>query len=715
MPQSINKESASPPEEDLDTTRRDVVLTEVNEDEQSDLPLGLKPVKISDDQREELTKLICNEIDAILTKRIDLGLEEEWQSNQDQYDGILPEKEFPSEHSSNFNVPITADKVDTLFAQTEKAMFFSKPIIGIEPAPFEGHEEEKGIDVEISEKKEEFLDFVMTNEVPVKEGTELGRFQACLHGTGWVCVPWVFKTEPQYDEEIYEGAKDLDKFVKNYPTPPDEWGEAKYKNYLKRLIMNETIRFEVEYNSVIHNGPLPRSVDIFDFIIDPMTKNIKASRFHGERMTMSGDEIIENVENEFFIKDTLETLFTDPKFTPSQNKEFEEIFNNKEFEVYRIEFMHSFKAKMQSKRYLAFVLYEKETNRKLLLQIFNYPWWHNQWDYLPIYIAPKRRKGIYRDGLAMMLRDPQLLANISHDIMVDCAIAQVIPTWRARKAAKKQVAGELSKGHYAGVVYWLDNPESDLIPNEVGGRNLNFMPAIQANAERMADLRSGMTSGLSGRELPQDPGAPGNKTIALLSQSNIRIGPFLDRMQESLMRELAYQIIQLYYQFKPSGVSFKSVDGVSAFPKLSRDELRRREHYTPMGTAEILDDQLQDQKDQLLLKLSLEHPDIQQRPKTRIFLLEEMIKHLGIRYRRKLRKILPSEEELRKEQLDLARQAVQEHAQQAQKDQADQAEMMKIKVRTQQLLSQGMTPEQAKAVVSQEFNIKTNPVVMPNA
>ena len=711
MPPLIDKEPQAPPE-DSDLSRTNVILTEIDEDDVSDLPLGFKPVKLTSDQATEILELVTKEIDRLYQVRQDLGLEEEWRDNQDQYDGILPPKEYPSEHSSNFNVPITADKVDTLFAQTEKAMFFMKPIIGIEPAPFEAHEEEPGIDVDISEKKEEFLDFVMVNEVPVKEGSELSRFQACLHGTGWMRCPFVYLTEPQADEEIYKGRNDLEKFIKNYPDPEAaKKTKSQYEKYLKRLLSDETVSFEVEYDAVIHNGPLPRSIDIFDFLIDPLIRDAKKAQFTAEKQCLFGDDILREVENKIFRKDVVEQLQNDPRFQTTENIEFFNLFPNTEFDVYEVNLKHSFKKNEQQKRYKVFVLYDREkAGRKALLQMFHYPWWHNRWDAFPVYISPKRRKGIYRDGLALILRDSQLLANIAHDIMLDSAITQVVPSWRGRKSNKKQIAGEISKGFYAGVIYWLDNPETDLIPNEAGGRNLSFMANIQANAERMADLRSGITAGLSGRELPQDPNAPGNKTAALIQQSNIRIGPALDRLQETLMRELAYQIIQLYYQFKPSGVRYKSVDskGLPAFPTLTRDELRRREYYTPMGTAEILDSQLQDQKDQLLLKLSLEHPDISQRPKTRFFLLEQLIKHLGTQYSRKLRKILPSEEELMEEQKELARQAVEERVQQEKQDKETEGQVLKIKARTNQLLQDGLTPEQAKAAVSQEFGIKGN-------
>lgn len=714
MPPPVPQTTAIKNEEpELEPSRQNVVFTDIDEDEENKLPLGFKVVELDDDQRDDILALITTEIDTIIREREDLGLEEEWQENQDQYDGILPPKEYPSEKSANFNFPITADIVDTLFAQTERGIFFNTPIIGVEPAPFEAHEEEPGIDVGISEKKEEFLDFKLTNDVPIKSGSEFARFQACLHGNGFMRLSWLYKTEPQYDEEKYEGVKDLERFKRNYP----DWEDDKeMKKRVAKLEKDKTVNVEVEYDAIVHNDPIPESVDIHDFIIHPMVKDLQSAQFIAERQSMSGDEILREVGNKFFRKTVLEEI-------KANNSEFQNTsvdekqankFHNTDFEIFRVCFKHSFDSDEPQKRYLAFVLYDREkSTRKCLLQMFYYPWWHTRWDYMHVYIAPKRRKGLYRDGLAMMVRDPQALANVSLDIMVDSGVSEVFPTFKARKAAKKQVAGELSKGYYAGVVYYLENPDTDLQAFEVGGRNIQFMEHILAGAERMSQLRSGIGSGLSGRNLPQDPNAPAAKESLLLGQASIRIGPFLDRMQESLFRETAYQLIQLYYQFKPSGARYRVVDeeGQVAFPNLTRDELRRREHYTPMGSAEYLDKGDEFQKTQLLLKLSLEHPDIRGYAPARRFALKEVFKSLGTPYQRKINKIVPTEEVMNRLEMERTREALRQEMAAREQEQGIKQQEGQIRMRTQQLLGEGLTPEQAKATVMQEFGIKGNGAV----
>ena len=696
-------------EVEVEPSRQNVVFTDIDDEDEDRLPLGFKPVELDDDQREEILDLITSEIDAIIQERQDLDLEEEWQENQDQYDGILATKVYPSDKSSNFNFPITADAVDTLFAQTERGIFFNTPIIGVEPAPFEAHTEEPGIDVEISEKKEQFIDFKSTNDVPVKSGSELGRFQSCLHGNGFMRLSWLYKTEPQYDEETYKGLEHLERFKKNYP----DWEDDKeMKKRVAKLEKDKTVNVEVEYDAIVHNDPIPESVDINDFLIHPMVKDLQSAHFLAERQSITGDEIIMEVENKFFREECLKEIKgTDPGFQGEDDETTSNKFHNTDFEIFRVSFKHSFDPKKPQKRYLAIVLYDKEkSSKRCLLQMFYYPWWHNRWDYIHIYISPKRKKGLYRDGLALALRDPQALANISLDVMVDSAIAEVVPSWLARKGAKKQVGGELAKGHYAGVVYYLENTDTDLKKMEVGGRNIQFMEHILSTAEGMGQRRSGISGGQSGRETPQDPNAPGNKTLALLQQAGIRIAPMLDRMQESLFREFAYQLIQLYYQFKPNGEQYRIIDdsGQIAFPNLTRDELRRREHYTPMGSVEYLDKGDEIQKNNLLLKLSLEHPDVRSFPPMRRFMLKELVKSLGTPYRRKLNKIVPTEEQMNQLERERARQAVQNEMAARQQEQAVQGQMSKDHMRVNELLQQGMTPEQAKAIAMQEGGIKGN-------
>ena len=700
--------------------RQNVVFTEVDEDEKK-LPLGFKRAKFNADEKETILNMICGKIDEIQTARVDLGLEEQWRNDKDQYDGILAPKEYPSDKAANFNIPLTAEKVDTVYAQTEKAMFFNKPIIGIEPSPFESHEEEPGVDVEISERKEEFLDLVMHSEVPIKEGSELGRHESILHGTGWLNLSWVYRLEPQGDDQIYEGIKDLAKFKANYP----DWEDDKDKKRIVRnLEKNKRQHYEVEFDAVVENNPKPRSVSIWNLYIHPLEESVETSSFLAEKQCWVGNDLIAEQKAGFFEKAIVDEI--KESFTEDEGAEdFSKLFQNREFTVWRVLFKYSKKDDDIQRKYLAYVIYNNQTTGdyseenkqggKWLLEIFNYPWYHNRWDYIKGHISWKQEAGIYRAGLALMLRDPQTLANVAYDIMFDCAIAQVIPSWKGRASNKKQVAGELSKGHYAGVVYWLDNPETDLIANEVSGRNIQFMEHIVAGAEKMAGDRSGVSSGLSGRSLPQDPTAPAQKEAILLGQANIRISPFLDQLQSSFLIESAYQSMELYYQFKPSGVRYRAVGGNNqvAFPEIPREALRRREYYIPMGTAEMADDQQRLQKVQYLVDLSLKHPDIQQRAKTRMFLLEEAIKAMGFRWARRIGKVLPTEEELYQEQLGIAKDAVRQVEAEKAKAAQDEQESMRIRVETRSLLEQGYTPEQATALMAEKYPMKGGNGMMP--
>lgn len=97
-----------------------------------------------------------------------------------------------------------------------------------------------------------------------------------------------------------------------------------------------------------------------------------------------------------------------------------------------------------------------------------------------------------------------------------------------------------------------------------GVQQLKISPVDKASSQsrrqelvRYTEMLVGPTQMLSGRESPIDPEAPGNKTIALIQQSNMRIEDYINELRLSFDK-LGEDYLALYGQFGPDRLPFAS-------------------------------------------------------------------------------------------------------------------------------------------------------------
>ena len=167
----------------------------------------------------------------------------------------------------------------------------------------------------------------------------------------------------------------------------------------------------------------------------------------------------------------------------------------------------------------------------------------------------------------------------------------------------------------------------------------------QEMMHRQAELHSGITDYSSGKESSSDPRAPAAKAMMLLQETNLSINEYVDCMRESIV-ELAYQIINLYYQYMPRDMKYKVLkDGRDIFTNVSRQDLKaRKAEYIMTGTTAEENKYLERTEMIELTGFLMKFPMIAGNDDAVRYLLERVIDKYDIKG---MHNVLPSEKEVK--------------------------------------------------------------------
>jgi len=670
--------------------------------------------KLSEDKQKSLKTYIKEALNAIEEAREEYGLYDTWKANEDQYYGILPEKTFPFQNGSNYNVPMTREKVDVVVNSILTAIHTPDDIWEVLPTEIN----DKGIadKMKSHNAKQKFLTFECKQELNYEEEDSPVVFDAVLHGTGWIELPWHYETDDFRDIETYMATPEgLLSFLKNYPSAekadnPDDW--RRYKAQLEKMDGSK-VDILTEYTTPVWDNPKPKHIAIRDFFIHPKAKSVKESSCHGKRYTLTGADLLRGKKDGKFTEEDVEEL----RYEKNSKGEDEEVndFLTREFTCYTVELRYSFDDKDIGKKYLVVIHWdgltgetdddeygagEKESDSKcLLLRVRRFPYWHNRPYFIPKYISEKKEDGIYREGLCEMITDSQDLSNVALNFFLDCLLYGSIPVNKANASERKALGPQLRKGVYPGLTLWLKSANDFSFDTTQVSPAIGMLLDVMKVGAEGGRMAGGGSENMSGRESLTDPRAPAAKTQMLLQQANKKIAGFIRVIQRS-NREVAFQLIELYYQYRPNGKVYRSMgeDGQYAFPRITREELRERSEYRPVGSIETVDKGMFLQQLMTFYELTQKEP-LLAFPENRRYLLENIMKTMGGTLEQSVAKVLPSDEEIKQREIKMRAQAMimKEKMQQAER----RAEGMKA--RAKELITSGASREQVDAILAQEF------------
>ncbi len=677
-------------------------------EEELETPAYLQQLDLNKTQKKRLSREFFLEHNAIEGEWQEAGMIKKMDSLDNQYEGKLDQIE-----GQQFNVHkhTTKVKVDTATRYAKKAFLESDPRFSVSPRP--KYAKEGGI--EVCEAQQDYLDYKLDEGViPFDEPIGKVFHSAGCKGIGWLKIPHEIKREKRKREETYVGApiwlvavqtpssheefartgkeestqpirmdqeqfkaykkenlnvqatlienKGLEDFLSAYPDAPDH-----YKGYIKKLFNGQEIRIVVEYEDITYDDPLPKYV-----LSQNMRARLSVEGYEGLKTTKLIDEKMnytwwelkkEEEKGKFHDIDMLKFDYDDKtgKAKTKNDKDQERKgYENESYDVF--EAVYYFKVDEDDDEPIKIRMWIEENSKKVI-GVTLYPYYDVECYWVPFYVH-KKWAGLMQPGIAEYLTDTNIAENAFLNFMLEgLYISNMVTPITPRDSdldiqftEKEWMHGmPLNADPSGGGVDFL---QKYMKPPDVGG-----LVAMMNILTRHGDDVSQISSYTTGKESQIDPDAPARKTLALLQQAGINIEEYIRSLLPSF-NEVGKIFLQLTYQTSKEGRKYakkgKKIEPGKEpeFPEISRAQMKARTNIQSQAMAFDFD-KLNEKKSNLALyQVVRQEPLIANNPEAVWFLLRQLIKSWSPRHKNEVDIVLPSIQELKKQQQVVAVQAM---------------------------------------------------------
>lgn len=644
----------------LDVEIKEVTAEQEKKDEGHPLSLGsYLRLNLSDEKMESVVKNILDEISDILTNR--KSLEEKIGEYRNQYDQIVEETSMPFPGCFNLNVPITAKNVDACVAQAEEAFEDVDPKWMIQTPP--NRELISARDIQ-----EKILDYYEDTEMSESEAWTKVYNDAFLLGNGWLAM--VFKRDFIRVRDYAEFSS-LEQFVSEYPND-----YVKYPKQIEKLARGETVKFTIDKNQEVCRSAKPEHVEWEDVIVPLMTNGLEGmlkTRLVARRVMMRWEEIYNLEVNGDYIAGTSKKLKMKlDKDGNISDDDFDPDYLKKVFETFEVRYF----VDIDGDELEEACLFNIAMEHKLCLRAIRYPYDHNRPYLTPFYIQCTR-KGIYQPGLGEKLQPLNIALNAIINHVLNASIIANSLSLKVRSGSDA-VKALYEHQWYPGAILELMNVD-DVQQFTFNTPNLSGLINLFAIVEKFGQDVSGIVNYVLGQESGDDPQAPASKTIALMRKSELKLRQYIKNLKRS-SNEVGYQALRLINQYIPKsrmaeilGVPEEQVTNVFQYPLKA---ITQSSGFAIEKMFEQRDDM------NMFQRLSTE-PLFMGDPKRRMIGWRVMAKDVGSNWDKKIELLLPTAEEIAK----------QEAQAQAQKDQKKSDAIKQV---VNHVLENGGSPEEAR-------------------
>lgn len=461
-------------------------------------------VEVSDKIRDEVLTWVIEQIDTSLQDRA--NAETRWEKWINQYEEVLKDKTFPWEKSSNISIPITPIAVETIHSREVNTVFAVRPYIQIKP-------KKKNVNRENCSKLERFLDQVFLNVIDMYRKGSQWLLEKNKMGTGFVKIIW------NYDKE--KKGKD----------------EFRITDDASMEVLNiEDLIFPTD------------SKDI-------QTATILAHRIKTKWNSLKRKEILKIYKNVDNIKSAYQASTVDEKSgkdiqrTKEDNEKLQRSFPdvNKEYWIHEVWFEYDIDGDGYAEPLVMTI--HKET--RTILRWIYHPYKHGRRPFVDDKYQ-ERVNRVYAKGICEISEYLADAINTVFNQTIDNMTIANVKCFKGRKSARKDV-GKV----YPGKIFWLDDPSdlTDFSLGEVHSSSFSLHELLRDYHERRTKVTD-YTLGKESTMLKSRATATG--TLALLQESGRHFDLVINNTRQAFV-EVAYQIIELYAQFRPEKIF--AVDG----------------------------------------------------------------------------------------------------------------------------------------------------------
>lgn len=496
----------------------------------------IKELNISDDVKQDIIRDIEVELDNIKEERSKYNLEEKWQKERDNYDGVMPYKDFPWENSSNNHIQIIKRKVKVVKNKGKKQMFLN-PMILLKGIP--------GVKYDIADKdkKEEWLNYKLldSNEIDFPNKVDATILDGILHDVGWLKVYYGDKTEVMNIVKTYK-PEEISLFEDDLVDVKDS---DEYRKAHSDLIENRTVSITVRARVKVGTGIQVDYVDIKDLYCRVAPKDLELHKLISEKVSYTWLDMMYHFQNDGWD----EKVIQDIKGADAQN------YDKNTYEVYECIYRYDYDGDGYDEKCVITII--DLNGKKMYLRGIMFPYNHNKIYYVPYRISPVKNF-VYGEGMAEMLMNTSEFIDKFWNQSIDTGTLLNAPAFEVEEGSGFDPT--LKKWGPA-VIWWVKRAGTikQLNTHQVTRELTEYID----RANRNADLDSGVSDYSSGKESAQDPNAPASKALMLLQESNMQIQEFIDNLHSS-NTESVFIISELFKQYKKDSNEF--------YPKENRNK-----------------------------------------------------------------------------------------------------------------------------------------------
>ena len=513
--------------------------------------------------KKEFAQYICDRIEAGVYGRISAGFDDFVRRWRDQYENVVPPKNFPWRGSSNISVPLSRSICDTQHA------FACIAIFGISPI-YKGSADTTEKRTQVF-SKEQAMEFILRNVVN-------------LPAVG--------------DEAILDAMIDSTAILMPY------WKRTVGKT--RQWAINEMGQYSlVEKEEIIFDGPCVDRVDILDFGMYPvLSKCIEEAQVSFVRKWLNATELRQGVIDGCFDAEAVERVVSG---SPQGNIRYAENAGGDRNRNERIGLKPNTEITSKDEYYETFItlikkdidldgipelcLVHVELGTKEILRAEIFPYFHDTPFFVPI-VAFKRKGSFYGYSLMEILQDPQLELNAIHNQRVDNGTLRNTAVFKAKRSLQWEPDRSPIR---PGQVIWCDNPEEDIVPMQFGAENQDAFASEDASRAIMKEV-----GGVNDLMLAQTQN--GNSTLGeserALQSAGVKNDVMINRLKQGF-DILGQQFADLLKQFAPEKLEIPSgIDPRTNMPmmkSITREDFISDGDFRVHGTSALANPVLQAQ------------------------------------------------------------------------------------------------------------------------
>ena len=457
------------------------------------------PLKLTDKQKKDLVAYLDPEIKRAL-RNVHAPLQQRYRKWNDLYYGVVEARR--ADWMSNFPILMGATYVDAVTARLLNTSFAYKPTWTIKPLRNSGWSR-------VAKQVENYIDYKVHNEMKLYKTSRKTFFECTRLGTGAIFHPWMVKKE---------------------------------KVTTKWLFWERATEFEVV------NGMVTQGIPMRDFLFPAGWSELEDLPWWGRRLRWV-PMMLNKYKKYYDHVDDIKKIEVkeDAATEEAARKAGEELGEEARILAWEIYLWWDLKGNGDFRRYV--VTYHDESMKIMRFELDTYP----EWPVKLLRYGP-RDYGICGLGITEMVEpfDNALYALLN--LLVDNFKVATMQCFKARKGVGIHAKTKI----YPAKIFLLDNPETDLLPFQMGSP-FQLDPRFPRLIQELAERRSGVSDYALGRESAIVGGrATATGTLALIQEGQRRfdltirdireqydaLGMFNLRMtHERLPRRLPYMIM----------------------------------------------------------------------------------------------------------------------------------------------------------------------------